>query len=1556
MPDFKHAVALQFATRPTLRHITGQRALHVLVARYPLIATSYPNLTSAAPLQLMRPNGRGGWDVVPFVDVLLQALFSGKALDLRDVDGLDHRLSLHPPQRFDASQSIDATQAIAQVRIVLERLNDDFNDLLALLPELFRQALVDYWRALGSAGVSRDRWLQQTLRTALLHNLGLQRLDTQQQACIRGLVAGGAQMPPVFVVEAVCERDGVRHTERLPNLLVMGEWDERTVILWCAPSSVVRGFESLDEFAVALQQELAGRLRFDSMHFNRFELQGDAFAYQSAILLDDMLIKLDPAGIGAQGRLQAQEQAFAALSDLSQAFIEGYVANPGAEGAALPAWLENASSDDCFEYQRALLDLALDQAACEGASALAGILDLQAYTRERLREQLLEDHPDEANYFPDDLLLTLTTARGVPGGAGVGAGDGVVQRRTLTLTEFAIGNLASLQGAVLSAIDHREQQLIMDWLTPDYLRHLVETVNIGGNYPRYVAQALDDPLRPERVRRFAREWRSSLLFTALKSKVDGVLSAAAYHCVADYSRGRIDAQLPTTMLMPLAFRSEQQAGEIDPVAGMFVLYCAAPRLTLLYRPLYSERPILEFSSPDAMMAAIRESGALQQSILDWMTPGARRVYAHGGFAEPHLLRPIDDTLQSPPRPKPSSFAAQFWHIDADARLYAANRQLLIELADRESLSNAESRWSILTQGAWLLFDVASLVVRGPVASLAWMVQAIAALDKDLPALSHGEASQRFHAVLDLLLNTGMALFHLHLAQVPVAVETSTLAVGVSPVQDLPPPTQGKVFLPGALKDQPALRVDFSWRGLQGFNLLDTQQRAALRLLRRDVSLNDVQPEATGAAQGLYRVDGRYYASLAGDVYHVELGEQGARIVQAAGMPGPWLIHEHGQWRVDGGLRLRGGGPKRRADAIRQQNQDAFAALQLEEASAVRVHNTLARVYELSTQKLHDQAGQLGKLQTLRERTTSQAGGEVLLASLDEKISQAQASLEQAKEQALDDLRALIDSDTRMDNLLRQMCEPRFANQLIAPVIKQQRSTIRQELIDRSVVYYNEAVEFINKLDSAASFDNLAVRPETPQEIAQYRTLRRLLDKQVGLLAELLQVSEALDQLLPQTLRDDDIIFREQDGTRLNKEMMLSGIIERRRLNEIDLRVRRLIELGELALERLSGVDEKVLMRYQHYLCGPDLKSAGSAHAELAGYEPALADRLAVLAGVLEDYNIASAHASYLANTGGAAINAGRLQHYRQSLAALVQAAERDFAEAVREQELAQVHVPKSSLYQQRPGRRRVVQTQRGRSIIGQEVEIDGASVIQQHEAASGKVLKTFHRQGSEWVEDANADPAEEVLSPAPGDAAAAAAKARTVLAQVESVIGLAKRYIRADEPIGLSSVLEGHIDKLREARRSLASAKGSDELGAQLEENIERLQAAQRDLLTSLYLTSSHPTAASLRFLVEEQQVTVHRSVQRKALTPTDFLDVYEVRRLPQRGRSRGEGLWEAHFHYPTAATPGREFAKGHLKLWSQRSLGREAQLRAAVSGHSLLAIYRGDLRLSQVDGIIPFD
>ncbi|MGH8486886.1 MAG: dermonecrotic toxin domain-containing protein, partial [Pseudomonas sp.] len=351
------------------------------------------------------------------LEVLLQAVLDGKALDLEKIHDQQHGLTFVEPYRFEGSDGFEF--------IALKDITDSINDLLLELPFHFQQAQVDYWLATSTAGVSRDRWLQLTLKSALLRNLPLQGLDDQQQACIYGLFKVGDERSQVFAVEAQLQAVEKSYGYRLPDLLVVGEWDEREVVLWCSPSSVVKAFGSLDEFALALRDELAARYSFTSMTWNRYELEGDVFSQQTALMLNAMLDTLQQVrGLRLSG-VEDMEAMYAALTDPAQWFIEGYVASTDTN-VAEPPGVRNASAADSFAYQCGLFELALAQVESKGIAALNDVQDLHSYASDQLRAQMLADHPQDANYFSDDLSLTFTLASGVPGGAGTGVGDGVV--------------------------------------------------------------------------------------------------------------------------------------------------------------------------------------------------------------------------------------------------------------------------------------------------------------------------------------------------------------------------------------------------------------------------------------------------------------------------------------------------------------------------------------------------------------------------------------------------------------------------------------------------------------------------------------------------------------------------------------------------------------------------------------------------------------------------------------------------------------------------------------------------------------------------------------------------------------------------------------------------------------------------------------------------------------------------------------------------------------------------------------------------------------------------
>ncbi|MEG1043081.1 MAG: hypothetical protein RSE94_24550, partial [Pseudomonas sp.] len=180
---------------------------------------------------------------------------------------------------------------------------------------------------------------------------------------------------------------------------------------------------------------------------------------------------------------------------------------------------------------------------------------------------------------------------------------------------------------------------------------------------------------------------------------------------------------------------------------------------------------------------------------------------------------------------------------------------------------------------------------------------------------------------------------------------------------------------------------------------------------------------------------------------------------------------------------------------------------------------------------------------------------------------------------------------------------------------------------------------------------------------------------------------------------------------------------------------------------------------------------------------------------------------------------------------LIVSAEDDLAQAIRESEFSDPVAPKPHLYLRRTGKHRVVKTGKGRSVIGEEVEVDGVSVVQQKDSSGNKVLKTFNKKDGDWVEQVE-EPAGEV-QPAPDsrDAGAARASARAALGQVESILKLAKQYIGNNEPIGMQSVIEGHVEQLKEASTALENAGIASEFDTQLSDAIKRLGDTRTDLL-----------------------------------------------------------------------------------------------------------------------------
>jgi len=1546
--DCLAAVARHFAARPTLRAVASRRLLQLLLEHLPYLRTVQPPLTCAAPLMLDSPApGMSWWTTQPLLDALLKAMAQGKPMAIEPLEQRDYKLGLSGPYRFPGSDSVLDTRALAG-------LSEPLSDLITRLPGYFAEAQVAFWRSVGGSGVSRDRWLQLLLKRALLCNLPLQALDAAQKACVRGLLLG-EPTPSVFAVQVHLSIAGQVFDLMQDSLLVTGEWDERQVVLWCSPSSLVRAFESLEAFASALRDELAQTCRFDGMTWDRYQLEGDVFAQQSALVLDGMLERIGRIRYSQLEGVAGLEQLFAELSDPSQCFYSGYFIEPDVL-PVVPPGMAAAKLEDNFACQQALLHLALEQLAAEGKGALDGILDLETYTRQQLDEHLRRAYPGAHAPGAEQIVLELAVAAGQPGGAAVGAGGGepLVALGRKTLTAFAIGNLAGLGSAVIIGISRADGAALPQGLDVEAAKGLVSRVDIGASYPRYVAQLLDDrATRPLRVRRFAVEWRNALLFSGLHARLAGKLSDAGLQCLTHYCQGLVDGMPAGPSLFPLALKRRPDTTVDDPVPGMYVLLSAEPAVVMLYRPLYRHETLREFSSLRAMMDAICQEPALRQSLLEWMTPQARAIYANGGFAEPHIVSMGIDPYQPLERPAPARLAINLWRTDVNERLYVANRDLLLALADLQSTSNAESRWALLSQGAWLLFNTVTLFLSGPIASVAWLVQGVKGLEGDLQAIAEGPVFDRSAAAVDVMLNLGMLLAHLHLpgeaAVAPRRLPSAEALEGPPRRSVAWQPAgvalrQGKVGLEGSLGGVIGRQLDFTWRGNHGINWLTPGQRTRLQALRSVTPLNGLAPLASGEGEGTYRVGTQHYVAMAGDVYAVSLLEDGVRVVGTDGSLGPWLVLEYGAWRVDGRLRLQGGMPRPTTQA--RLLSDFRTMRRAADRLTVQGNEGLARFAALGQEVLHLQA-QLATLEGLKRAEALKASAsDVMIELYSTRMQALDEAMNHKRLDAVGAAQEIVRFDSEKLILIERMLQPKYgAGQQpgFEQVLDEERALLRSNLIIHNEFMLSELwrlADYPHLEALADDFRGIDLRQEKPR----YRVYRQALERVVALQERMLVASGHLDELLGEAA--PDLLITTASETR-----SVAQIAASREFTTEELRFHHVLNLADLALHLDSASGARKLAGYRASLSGRMLQSAANAHGESITANLPVADRVDILQEAWDEYAAAIINSDFVAAEGGPLVEPAMLKRYREHVQLLKDDAGRRLVEARDVLEGASGKVVRCAAYKVSSEVQHAIRNSDGVIVIATEAEEDGRSLLVVRDPLSKAVVQRFVLRNGQWTEF-NESPAE--AEPVrPGIRHDTLAKVQALLADNQTLLNHAQRYVEQDiSGKHLSRLFDDRIALLQGVESGLAEPDAA--LAGMLRDGIDVLQASKVERLTELYTRTSYPGAEALQFLHGRQLIKVEYVGPRRTMADGSAFDEYRIMRLKAAGDTKGRTLWAAHFHLPSADAVASAFTRGHLKLWAQRFESNRAlgSAREVVPGKR---VHYGALTLAQAQGIIPF-
>ncbi|MCI1039360.1 hypothetical protein HWD98_18015 [Pseudomonas putida] len=1533
---------------------------------------NHPHITSLDPFVILHAPASTG--DLPRQSGLLDELLRHFLAKERVQPSAADKLSISPPHVFQIQEQ--GPDNIRQPEIIpdLTKLSDDFDTVLGALIPTFQQAQIGFWNGLAEdSQASRMLWLEHTIKAALLENLPRQGLADDEKAAMYALLDGAFDSLAVEAIQVTLGTDGEARTVTLPDLLLITTSGTRNLVLQCKPCGSVHRHVDLPSFATALQRQLAQSYRFEALSWAHTPVIGRPFAFQARQLLNGILDDIGRLRIGGLATVDELERQLRQVSDPSAHFFDLPSQERTAPAVRPPRWLLNASAEDRYAYHTALLDLAANQGRSKGCTSLSDVEDIRDYAARRLRETLQARYPDKAVHDPNEVHIRISQAI-----IGAGTQGQSLFLRTVPLTDLAISRLRLEAGEVMTGLSFEDGSPVKDWLSIEQIRALIHQVDIGAHYPTYLQdQVRTEPRRSERIRQHAREWRYPLRFSTLKAKIERQLGETASQAMLRFCQG-MDNGADLLRIAPLAFLCAPGASASDVAHGMFIIEIPASGSWVLYRPFYADRALQEFSTLELLMDAVRSRGALQESVLAWLDDDARPIYQNDGFKHPHLhpnitalthllnvpVELLDGLLQRLRRPVQVLFQA--WTEDLATHLFNARIDTMLLASASNSVSNAQEVRALVKEAAWAIFNTVTQLWHGPMTTLAWLVVALSAAKEDVEALIKRSGDNKIVAAIDLLTN--MALLLAHRPATPPANSEAAVTLrfsGPAPKEESPPPAleqpQEKPWQAPVEAPQPTrVRVE-SWHDEQRLSNLSVQERQSLAQLQASQSLEGHAPLTRGRLRGLFNIAGRYYVKLGDDVYEVIETWNGMQIIgpepsssewvsQWDGAPdgyhivgrerpkGPWLTRWHGQWTLN--LTLFGGMPRNRL-SINAENRQRFDTLSatatanqqalnqmapLMERSQVQlqVYDDLAREYSMAVDALpaHERDTPPPALQLQRQ---------ALKAQRLRHLPEIRASALYLERQS-----TLLHGNIEV---FKEMAEPRFSKFDTRAPSRRRYGNWYGAAIENDMLLCRRLLEQVDHQALSAQSIGLPRVPETAEQIQQYLDYCERVRDSSQASRRLLVVSQRLDRTLAQVLPDPKIEFAD-------KATKLAQTIRRRTYSTLVIRAQLLSDLAYLAVDktRLSADTAEHLLAMRAPLSGIEFSRTIWSHDGLEATEETAQVKAELLEDILQKYRTVLDRAQYMKTLDSPALVADVLDEYIRELSTITQITEQQLSATLTNLDSGISPPPPTPYHRPATIRRRVIRVDRGRPLL---VEIDqmGNRAIQRS-AFNQEPAGSFAQRDGVW----HAVP--EQARPARHDRAQLRQRASRLLAEVDGKIAFAAHY--ADEPNSLADFLEWPAGDMREVQQQLTELNNplDSSLVDLLRAAVDRVHHERLRLLTDAYLNTRHPDGKALRFLAEQKRVRIRQTVIRRQLRhANDYLDVYEIRdvQAPQRL------LWEAHFHYPSLEARGHDFVKGHLKFWDAGVRGRKALLEQAASARERIAIYRGDLRLEQVIGIIPF-
>jgi len=1396
------------------------------------------------------------------------------------------------------------------------------NELTPVMVPACQEQQLEYWNT--ALGTAPPRW----------HGLSsmLHRLWDVQEA--KGWTTGECEMArQLFLYPDLQDRKandpydthaylvdisevfGEKTIRLIDNSLVVliGNIDQKATIL---AYSLRRGYEKFDSLQ-ALGQTLPdhlGNLNGKKIRWRLYEPDGNIFDHKACGLIDTQVQILGSPDILRGFIVDESEQPASSATNVATG------PNAAWFEKQMPDWLQQAPASDQALFAQHMKNLSALGSSHAGKTYLDDIPTIKRYALDELKRQMQSEHADAATLDPQQIEMQIRS----PVVWGTFVVPGKIETTRLNLVDLALQNLIALPlgDKVVSSLD---DNALPKWMTVDYVEDLITKIDIGRVYPDLIKRKLlgDTTESTRRENLYISQLRIQLPMLALESKIrgQGNMDERGYRCVAalmepEEAERKVDGQ--PIVLRKLAFVSGQASGDPgDVVTNMFVI---GPRDLgagpwVLYRPLL-EPQLSQYPTPSNLIYAIRQTASLRQSVLAWLPDGVRETYSRYVFPGPMpspwaIVEFATDPFSAWTNTAPVSLSNQTLGADFLPYLFKSNAQALTELADRQSVSNSESRWQTFKQASWMIFNLALPYLGAAVGTATWLWQILDDAETLTQADETSDSQATWEALVDLLLNMAMAITAHAIDRARENTRSrQTEAQQVAPELERQAKAEPIIEQLASLKSTELPPEHYDAIHYSGALAGKSGERAKLL---KSFSVNKPahaeQLKGEGPFKGLYKEDEDWFAKMADKWFKVTVEGDHVAIVDEHDPKrmGPALMrHVYGEWQVDTRLRLRGSGSegarhKVIADA-RRQGVELLAELnRFEERKPESQKLLTMNAKEMN--KASGPAKELKRIVYLSTLKTQRESYEEALKILTEwPVFESRPDAPQAR---LSYLNAQINFTFEEIDALQERFIPALRESLDMATSGVEQ--VQQQHVDAADAMIRAGDDMVERLDYMET---------------RFSSLKKLGREGFDFLRE--------HRAKMPAYKSDAIRLIQLDMYR-HLCLTLDSV---NTVPEAWSDVNQLVDNITVAYQSLhDAIDERSVIRLDE-----QIDTFGSLTEQFTGIEE---------------------HLQYLSTEYKDSVRPPELNRLGKQIGTIKKRALRHLAWALDERSNRR---STDGPYEARPRPRKKFIRARFWGLVSGEPRLskmkEETGWVDVKNPLTDNVIATFHRKDTgEWVPHLNAA----VPSVVPA-LATSIEKGKALIGGLATFKAQIQTYMKTPSrsPTGVGIILNAHASRMEKVGIAITKAldNASNEtvgVAADVRREAESTRSELKKMSKALYeegfetvlnvVKQRAPTMESLIWLKSRNQISITKQKNRQRLkkAPYGYLDRYEIKDLKEN-----KTLWFADFRYSTDWVPAHTYLSGRLKTPEQIGAKKAGESTKELSQRQLIDLYRSEIAVDQ--------